>query len=1021
MTNDDIKNQLLTVAEGVSDEMVEELEDTNTRGVIVEILRNGQIAYISSGLEQITGFKTSHVIGTDIHNFIEQLLGASSAKQLWPLISEVLRGTRQFLESQAKGINVITEEEKLYLLQLEASSQNFNRSILFIQDQSEITVSGGNLNNSQLRSMRILEKGNLFFLRSDLNLNVKEILGDTEKILGLKNHQLEENPNLWLDILSENQDGALKKAFYRLIKKPRSFTKEISFQNFSTKQTCYIMFSAVPIFEDHELVGWEGFGLDITDKKTYELKLEAQTKRYNTLYQILSCVQNSTEPKQIANLSLDSLISATNSEAGGIWFGVGVEDKFELLAIRGVPEPNFANMWEYLQKEGNLVDIICHNKYGVVLQDFAKEADDYALQCLAPIYGSMIAMPLIVNDLGNNPSIVGAFFLASKKSYHYSNEDLELLDTVASQIAKLTYNAEYLLAEKKQADSVNTLFLLSKSLTKSLTHLEIGQNSCSVIEQLFSVKRIWFGVMNNSGSHIQGIYGKGPGMRQNINEIQIELALRHDFMDQALSEKRPMLLDRNDRAECSGINRIIDILKPTCILILPLVSIGQVVGLIAIEPNLNSRERMLANMSLLTSISNEVASALLTRRFELQIANSDKMKTVSLLAAGVAHNFNNLLQAIMGQASILETKFTDDSPFKKPLQDICSYASKGADLIKQMSYLREIENLNSDVVDLVDTFENEILKQKEYYQDQVQIRLVKEVSQALVFADQQKLLGVLSNLIKNSAESMEKSIGGEILIRISSRRVFSHEVSAELPPGKYFQVDVIDDGHGMDQEQLKHCFEPFYTTKNRDLGSGVSYSASGLGLSNSYSIVRGHGGVIVASSHLNQGSTFSIYLPHYNKDKISFKAVEGSAEEFKQSFVMISGIEKMDERILKIIEQQNFKLFQLNNRGQMITYLAKANFNPQYLMMDLDQQGTDIIDFLNIIRDRFNNIKFILTTSNHQTWDASLRFFDNLYYLDKPLSVIDFEELLINFSENTSNNTLIDQVVISRSEEDEDD
>ncbi|MEX0596592.1 MAG: PAS domain-containing protein, partial [Candidatus Paceibacterota bacterium] len=214
MTEDIKKNLILTAEENQLD-LLDDLEDTNSRGVIVEILRNGKIAYISSGLEQTTGFKVNHIIGTDIHNFIEQLLGENSAKQLWPLISEVLRGTRQFLESQAKGFHAVTEEEKLYLLQLESSSQNFNRSILFIQDQSLITIPEGKSHPSQLNYMRILEKGNLLFLRSDVNLNVTEILGDTEKILGIKASNLEENPSLWLDILSVDQDSSLRKAFYR--------------------------------------------------------------------------------------------------------------------------------------------------------------------------------------------------------------------------------------------------------------------------------------------------------------------------------------------------------------------------------------------------------------------------------------------------------------------------------------------------------------------------------------------------------------------------------------------------------------------------------------------------------------------------------------------------------------------------------------------------------------------------------------------------------------------------------------
>lgn len=249
-------------------------EDTSTKfeahpsGVIFEIKANGKIAYISSGLEYITGFKSSEVLNISLNLFLEKFLGKQAVKQLLPLVNEVVIGKRKYLESNVKAIHPVTEEEKLYSLQIESSSNDLKRTVLFIHAHNQESQQSERLEEAQLRSMRILEKGNLIFLRSNDRLQITEILGDTEKILGIPSAELEDNPTGWLDVLLPEHYRSMNLALARVLKQPRRFTKELCFQHRKTKAHRWLLFSAVPVFEGSSVGSWEGFALDITERKS---------------------------------------------------------------------------------------------------------------------------------------------------------------------------------------------------------------------------------------------------------------------------------------------------------------------------------------------------------------------------------------------------------------------------------------------------------------------------------------------------------------------------------------------------------------------------------------------------------------------------------------------------------------------------------------------------------------------------------------------------------------------------------
>ena len=243
-------------------------------------------------------------------------------------------------------------------------------------------------------------------------------------------------------------------------------------------------------------------------------------------------------------------------------------------------------------------------------------------------------------------------------------------------------------------------------------------------------------------------------------------------------------------------------------------------------------------------------------RLESQLQHAKKMESIGTLAGGIAHNFNNLLMGIQGNASIMFLDIDSSHPRHKNLKNIEKLVDNGAKLSAQLiGYAREGKyevkptSLNQLVKDTSDTFG---MTKKE-------ITVHQELSERLhgIEADQGQIEQILLNLYVNAVDAMPG--GGNLFLK--TMNVTDKDMSGKLykaKPGNYVLLTVRDTGIGMDKETRERIFEPFFTTKG--LASGT-----GLGMASAYGIVKGHGGYIDVDSEKGKGTTFSIYLPATEK------------------------------------------------------------------------------------------------------------------------------------------------------------
>jgi signal transduction histidine kinase len=242
------------------------------------------------------------------------------------------------------------------------------------------------------------------------------------------------------------------------------------------------------------------------------------------------------------------------------------------------------------------------------------------------------------------------------------------------------------------------------------------------------------------------------------------------------------------------------------------------------------------------------------KRTEDQLRHSQKMEAVGRLSGGVAHDFNNILTAIIGYGTLLQMHIGVDDPMRHNIDEILASAKRAAALTQSLLAFSRKQAMNPKPVDLPLVIERiSKLLQRLIGED---ITLVRKgaTENLVVVADSGQLEQVLMNLATNARDAMPE--GGQLIID-TERTVLDEQFLATheyMKPGVYARVTVSDTGTGMDRMTAVRVFEPFFTTK--EVGKGT-----GLGLSIVHGIIKQHDGYINVYSEPGHGTTFKIYLP----------------------------------------------------------------------------------------------------------------------------------------------------------------
>lgn len=242
------------------------------------------------------------------------------------------------------------------------------------------------------------------------------------------------------------------------------------------------------------------------------------------------------------------------------------------------------------------------------------------------------------------------------------------------------------------------------------------------------------------------------------------------------------------------------------------------------------------------------------RRLEAGMIQSQRLETVGKLAGGVAHEFNSILTAIIGQSELVLSDLPPDSSLVRGLSEIRKAAERAATLTQQLLAYGRKQILQPEILDLNATLAGMKGTLQHLAGRNVDVRIVPGAGLKQVRIDPGQIEQVIVNITMNAAAVMPN--GGKLTLE-TANATLDHDYAsrhADVKAGDYVMLAISDTGTGIAPDVKKHLFEPFFTTK--PVGEGP-----GLGLATCYGILKQSGGHIAAYGELSRGATFKIYLP----------------------------------------------------------------------------------------------------------------------------------------------------------------
>jgi len=289
------------------------------------------------------------------------------------------------------------------------------------------------------------------------------------------------------------------------------------------------------------------------------------------------------------------------------------------------------------------------------------------------------------------------------------------------------------------------------------------------------------------------------------------------------------------------------------------------------------------------------------KRLEKQLYHSRKMESIGTLAGGIAHDINNILGIILGNAELAMDDVPEWNPARLNLAEVKTASLRGKDVVRQLlSFARKTEQERKPVkINLIVTGALKLLRSS--IPTSIEIRSNIPRDSAIILADPTQINQIMINLCTNAAHAMEED-GGVIEISLDSMTLDeSTAQSYELSPGRYVKLTVNDTGHGIDPEIKDRIFDPYFTT--REVGKG-----SGLGLAVVHGIVTNHDGAISVDSEVGKGSTFNVFFPIVKREIIPEITIDEALPTGKERILFIDDEDSMVKMGHQRLERLGYKV-----------------------------------------------------------------------------------------------------------------
>ncbi len=347
------------------------------------------------------------------------------------------------------------------------------------------------------------------------------------------------------------------------------------------------------------------------------------------------------------------------------------------------------------------------------------------------------------------------------------------------------------------------------------------------------------------------------------------------------------------------------------------------------------------------------------KHLERQLRQFQKMEAIGTLAGGIAHDFNNVLAAILGYAELAARRLPLSNPVHAYLDEILKAGDRARGLIRQiLTFSRKTEQERAVIA--IDPIVKESIKLlRSTIPVSVDIRQQVE-QECYVLAEATQVQQLVMNLAINASQAMQPG-GGVMEIRLEKRDLADGEV-AGVPQGRYVMLSVRDTGVGMDAATLERIFEPYFTTKEQGVGTG-------MGLAVVHGIVESYGGFITVESKPGKGSAFSIFLPRTHPRRAATPQ-NGTADGGGERILFVDDDESLAVMAAELLGEFGYQVTAVTSASEAMKCLQQEGHGFHCLVTDEQMPSTSGTQLAAIVHAMQPGLPIILCTGNPEGIDA---------------------------------------------------
>jgi len=674
--------------------------------------------------------------------------------------------------------------------------------------------------------------------------------------------------------------------------------------------------------------------INITNRRLADLRIQRLNRTYAVMSGINELMVRERNPKAILDGACRIALEAGGFRAAWICLTEKTSDALQIAASAGMDSATMEIVKEFIGAEHPCRFTMVAVREGVhaVCNDIEHDpgAEQWRDAALQRRYRSMVSLPL-----RNSGKFTGAFNLYSEEKGFFDREELRLLDDLAADIS---FALEACENETERQKATERLSLLIENVSDIIT----------VINNQ--------GVIRFQSPSVSKVLGYSPDEMVGIPAFEFihpdDATVTAAAIERCVSQPDiPVAVEYRLRHK-DGEWRFLQ-------------SVGRS------APGLSEE-------GFIVVTSRDVTEK---RQLEEQLRQSQKMEAIGQLAGGVAHDFNNILAAMLMRSELIADAPGASDEIRHGMREIRNAAERAANLTRQLLLFSRRQMMQPRPIDLNDIVTSLTQLLQRIIGEDVQLQLHLNPTPLIARADPGMLDQVLLNLAVNARDAMPS--GGTVLIETLAKTVHEKLVRlhGDANPGRYVGFSVSDTGGGIAPEILPRIFEPFFTTKEAGKGTG-------LGLATVFGIVKQHNGWLDVRSEPGQGSCFQIFIPATDSDPTQGTTPSATAARGSEGILLVEDEGSVRALSRVILKRHGYTVFEAANGPEALEVWRKNAANIALLFTDLVMpMGMTGLQLAQELRKERPDLRVVFASgysSEIAGREASFRLGEN--FLQKPFS-----------------------------------